>query len=108
MLCGLQHSPRQRTEQLLRPACARLRSERMQDVVARLQLMTVRLELRSKRRKLAAASWIHMTLPARLTGLLCVCRRCRGLSRRENDYRGSEKQSEHRAAAYRSENRGRF
>jgi len=93
-----------RTEQILRPACARLRSERMQGVVARLQLMTVGLELRSKRRKLAASSWIHMTLPAGLTGLLCICRRCRGLSRRENNYRGSEKQSGNR----RSDNRKRF
>jgi hypothetical protein len=66
--------------------------------------MTVRLELRSKRRKLAAASWIRMTLPARLTGLLGVCRRCRGLSRRENNYRGNEKQSGNR----RSDNRDRF
>jgi len=70
--------------------------------------MTVRLELRSKRCQLAAASWIHMTLPARLTGLLCVCRRCRSLSGRNNDYRGSEKQSAHRAAAYRSANRSRL
>jgi hypothetical protein len=85
-----------------------LRSERKQGVIARLQLMTVRLEFRSKRRKLAASSWIHMTLPARLTGLLCVCRRCCGPSGRDNDYCGSEKQSEHRAAANRSENRGRF
>jgi hypothetical protein len=68
--------------------------------------MTVRLEFRSNRRKFAASSWIHMTLPARLTGLLCVCRRCCGLSGRE-DHRGSEKQSEDRAATYRSENRGR-
>jgi len=82
----------------------RQRSGRKWGVVARLQLMTVRLELRSKRRKLAASRWIHMTLPARLTGLLCVCRRCCGLSGRENHYRGSEKQSGNR----RSENRSRL
>jgi hypothetical protein len=80
-------------------------------VVARLltrQLMPVRLEFRSQRRKLAASRRTHVTLPASHTGLLCVCRRCRGLSGRENDHRGNEKQSGNRAAGYRSENCGRL
>ncbi|MGA3308663.1 MAG: hypothetical protein ABSD08_08615 [Xanthobacteraceae bacterium] len=73
-----------------------------------LQFVTVRLEFHSKRRELATSSRIDVTLPASQFGLLSVCWRCRGLSGRDNEYRGSEKQCGGRAAGYPSENRGRF
>jgi len=79
-------------------------------VFARLiaQLVTVGLEFHSKRRELATSSRIDVTLPASQFGLLCVCWRRRGLSRRDNEDRGSEKQCGDRAAGYPSEKRGRL